>query len=287
MTETARRLRRLGAPHARARAFAVVLGGLGAALAAAGLGVALSPAFSGVALAWTFVVASAAVATWAVRWTRHEAAAPKLGRLIESAAGGRAGSIVGVVSPTAGKAGTGSAALLLAADSRAAAVVSLAAPSVDRDIRRTTRRRVAAGMGAALTGVVLFLAGSPPSGRAAAFWHPMRTWRDTHAPVRLAVDRPTGRRGGHGTPTVTVPRGERVTLWTRGPGEPWRARILSLDADGHVVQQVGPIDADLFLRASSGGGRRAGRKIRVARPPLPPALSAPAPLSPFLFPAAA
>src|SRR5258705_429162 len=150
MTETARRLRRLGAPHARARAFAVVLGGLGAALAAAALGVALSPAFSGVALAWTLVVASAAVATWAVRRTRHEAAAPKLGRLIESAAGGRAGSIVGVVSPTAGKAGTGSAALLLAADSRAAAVVSLAAPSVDRDMRRTTRRRVAAGMGAAL-----------------------------------------------------------------------------------------------------------------------------------------
>src|SRR5258706_10162162 len=286
MTETARRLRRLGAPHARARAFAVVLGGLGAALAAAALGVALSPAFSGVALAWTLVVASAGVATWAVRRARHEAAVPKLGRLIESAAGGRAGSVVGVVSPTAGK-GAGSAALLLAADSRAAAAVSLAAPSVDRHLRRTTRRRVAAGAGAALTGGVLFLAGPPASGRAAAFWHPMRTWRDAHAPVRLAVDRRTVRRGGSVTATITVPGGERGTLWTRGPGEPWRARILSLDADGHVVQQVGPIDADLFLRASSGGGRRAGRKIRVARPPLPPALSAPAPLSPFLFPAAA
>ena len=95
MTETACRLRRLGAPHARARAFAVVLGGLGAALAAAALGVALSPAFSGVALAWTLVVASAAGATWAVRRTRHEAAAPKLGRLIESAAGGRAGTVPG------------------------------------------------------------------------------------------------------------------------------------------------------------------------------------------------
>ncbi len=266
MTETARRLRRLGAPHARARAFAVVLGGLGAALAAAALGVALSPAFSGVALAWTLVVASAAVATWAVRRTRHEAAAPKLGRLIESAAGGRAGSVVGVVSPTAGKAGTGSAALLLAADSRAAAVVSLAAPSVDRDMRRTTRRRVAAGMGAALTGVVLFLAGSPASGRAAAFWHPMRTWRDAHAPVRLAVDRRTVRRGGSVTATITVPGGQRVTLWTRGPGEPWRARVLSLDPAGHVVQQVGPIDADLFLRASSGGRRSAEIKIDVALP---------------------
>src|SRR5258706_14877359 len=272
MPETARRLRRLGAPHARARAFAVVLGGLGAALAAAGLGVAWYPAFWGVALAWTLVVAGAAVAPGAVRWPRHEAAAPKLGRLIESAAGGRAGSIVGVVSPTAGKAGTGSAALLLAADSRAAAVVSLAAPSVDRDMRRTTRRRVAAGMGAALTGVVLFLAGSPASGRAAAFWHPMRTWRDTHAPVRLAVDRRTVRRGGSVTATITVPGGERVTLWTRGPGEPWRAKILPLDADGHVVHQVGPIEADLFLRASSGGPRSRGAQIDRPLSALPPHL---------------
>jgi len=265
MTETARRLRRLGAPHARARAFAVVLAGLGAALAAAALGVALSPAVSGVALAWTLVVASAGAATWAVRRTRREAATPKLGRLIENAAGGRAGSVVGVVSPTAGK-GTGSAELLLAADTRAAAVVSLAAPNVDRDMRRTTRRRVAAGAGVALTGVILFLAGSPASGRAAAFWHPMRTWRDARAPVRLAVDRRTVRRGGSVTATITVPGGERVTLWTRGPGEPWKARILALDADGQIVQHVGPIDADLFLRASSGGRRSGEIKIDVALP---------------------
>src|SRR5580765_2146759 len=111
MTETARRLRRLGAPHARARALAVVLGGLGAALAAAALGLALSPAVSGVTLAWALIVASAGAATWAVLRARREADAPALGRLIESAAGGRAGSIVGVVSPTAGK-GSGSSAEL-------------------------------------------------------------------------------------------------------------------------------------------------------------------------------
>src|SRR5438034_9369681 len=94
MTETARRLRRLGAPHARARALAVVLGGVGAALAAAALGLALSPAVSGVTLAWALIVASAGAAAWAVLRTRHEADPPALGRLIESAAGGRAGSIV-------------------------------------------------------------------------------------------------------------------------------------------------------------------------------------------------
>src|ERR1700704_6581774 len=236
MTETARRLRRLGAPHARARAFAVLLGGIGAALAAAALGLALSPAVSGVTLAWALVVASAGAATWAVLRTRREADAPALGRLIESAAGGRAGSIVGVVSPTAGKSTGSSAALLLAADTRAAAVVSFAAPGVSSEMRRTTLRRVSYGAGAALTGVLLFLAGSPASGRAAAFWHPVRTWRDAHAPVRLVVDQRTVRRGGTVTATITVPGAVRVTLWTRGRGEPWKPMLLTLDPDGHVVQ---------------------------------------------------
>jgi len=176
MTETAIRLRRLGVPHARARAFAVVLGGVGAALAAAALGLVLAPAVSGVTLAWVLIAASAAVAAWAIQRARREAAATTLGRLIESAAGGRAGSVVGVVSPTAGTGAGMSPALLLAADTRAAAVVSFTAPAVNGMLRRTTRRRVAFGAGAALLGASLFIAGSPASGRAAAFWHPLRAW---------------------------------------------------------------------------------------------------------------
>ena len=163
MTETARRLRRLGAPHARARAFAVVLGGLGAALAAAALGLVLAPAVPGVTLAWVLILVSAAGATWAVRRTRREADAPRLGRLVESTAGGRAGSIVGVVSPTAGKSSGSSVALLSAADTRAAAIVSFAAPGVDGLMRRTTRRRVIAGAGVALAGALMFVASSPAS----------------------------------------------------------------------------------------------------------------------------
>src|SRR6266550_3798015 len=266
MTETARRLRRLGAPHARARALAVVLGGVGAALAAAALGLALSPAVSGVTLAWALIVASAGAAAWAVLRTRHEADPPALGRLIESAAGGRAGSIVGVVSPTAGTGTGSSAALLLAADTRAAAVVSFAAPGVASAMRRTTLRRISYGTGAAVTGVLLFLAGSPASGRAAAFWHPLRTWRDARAPVRLVVDQRTVRRGGSVTATITVPGAVRVTLWSRGPGEPWKPQLLALDANGSVVQHVGPIESDLYLRATSGGRGTAEIKIDVALP---------------------
>src|SRR2546427_3471073 len=266
MTETARRLRRLGAPHARARALAVVLGGLGAALAAAALGLALSPAVSGVALAWALIVASAGAAMWVVLLTRREADAPALGRMIESAAGGRAGSIVGVVSPTAGRGAGSSAALLLAADTRAAAVVSLAAPGVSSALRRTTLRRMSYGAGAALTGVLLFLAGSPASGRAAAFWQSVRTWREAHAPVRLVVDQRTVRRGGSVTATITVPGAVRATLRTRGRGEPWKPMLLTLDTDGHVVQHLGRIESDLSPRASSGGRRSAEVKIDVALP---------------------
>src|SRR6059036_3392590 len=266
MTETARRLRCLGTPHARARALAVVLGGLGAALAAAALGIALSPAVSGVTLAWVLIAASAAGAIWALRRTRRESTAPVLGRLIEDAAGGRAGSIVGVISPTAGQGSGSSAALLLAADTRAAAVVSFAAPGVSGVMRRTTQRHVAAGAGAALVGVLLFLAASPASGRAAAFWHPLRTWRDARASVRLVVDRRTVRRGGSVTATITVPGATRVTFWMRGPGEPWKPTLLSLDTDGQVIQHLGPIESDLYLKAASGGRSSGEIKIDVALP---------------------
>lgn len=270
MTETAIRLRRLGVPHARARAFAVMLGGLGAALAAAALGLALAPAVSGVTLAWVLIAASAAAAAWAAYRAHREAEAATLGRLIETAAGGRAGSVVGVVSPTVGggqgSGGGTSAALLLAADSRAAAVVSFTAPTVDGMLRRTTRRRVALGVGAALVGATLFAAGSPGSGRAAAFWHPVRAWRDASAPVRLAVDRNTARRGDSVTATLTVPGAERATLWTRGPGEPWKPVLVALDADGRGSHRVGPLEADLYLRAASGGRSSGEIKITLALP---------------------
>src|SRR6266542_2158238 len=255
MTETARRLRRLGAPHARARAFAMVLGGFGAALAAAALGLALAPAVPGIALAWALILVSAAAATRAVLRTRREAAAPALGRLVESAAGGRAGSIVGVVTPTAGKGSGSSAALLLAADTRAAAVVSSAAPQVDR--------------------AMLLAASAPNAGQAAAFWHPMRAWRDARTPIRLTVDRTTIPRGGNVFVTVIAPAATQATLWSRGAGEPWRAMKVGLDRDGKAVRGFMEINADLYLRASTGGRRSGDIKVSVALPLSPANLDLP------------
>src|SRR5882672_4200078 len=264
MTETALQLRRLGLPHARARALAVLLGSAGAALAAAALGLALAPRLPGVALAWVCIAASVAAAAWAVRRARREAAAGAIGRLVEAAAQTRAGSVVGVVS-SAPISGT-SLDLLAAADARAARVVERAAPVVDGLLGRTTRRRVALGTAAALAGATLFVTAAPTSGRAAAFWNPVRAWRDARAPVRLAVDRRRVRRGDSVTVSVTVPGATRATLWTRGPGEPWRPALLALDGDGRAARRLGPLETDLFVRAASGGRSSIELKVDVALP---------------------
>ena len=266
MTETARRLHRLGAPHARARALAVVLAGLGIALAAAALGLVLAPAVPGVTLAWALIALSLVAVVLAVLRVWGEAAAAPIGRLVEASTGGRAGSVVGVVSPSINEGKGTSPALLLAADTRAAAFVSFAAPEVNATLKRTTQRRLAAGAFTVLVGSILFVAGAPASGRAAAFWHPVRAWRDAHAPVRLIVDRRTVRRGGSLRATVTVPGAVHVTLWTRGAGEPWKPTVLSLDADGRATRLLGPIESDLYLKAASGGRRSGEIKVTVSLP---------------------
>ena len=159
MTETALRLRRLARPHARARTLALVLASAGAVLAAAALGLAFAPRLGGVVLGWVCIAASIAAAAWVERGARREAAAAAVGRLVETAAHTRAGSIVGVVSAAAPASGT-SPDLLAAADARAARVVERAAPDVNGLLSRTTRRRVALGTLAALAGAALFVARS-------------------------------------------------------------------------------------------------------------------------------
>src|SRR5438093_667317 len=122
MTETARRLRRLGAPHARARALAAVLTGAGAALAVAAAGLRLAPRATGVVLAWVLILAVTAGALLLATRAARAVADRVVGRLVERHAGARAGSVVGLLAPAAG----GSADLLAAADARAAGVVGAA-----------------------------------------------------------------------------------------------------------------------------------------------------------------
>jgi len=261
MTETARRVARLAAPHARGRTIAALLAGAGGALTAAAAGLALAPRVWGVVTAW-LLVGGAAVLGWALARRARRALHPgAVGPLVEREAGSRAGSIVGLVTPAAG-----SEALWAEADARAALHLDRAAPRVGRVLWRGTRTGFVAGLAAAALGAVLFLAAAPASGRAAAFWHPLRTIARAHAPVRLTLDHRTARRGEVVTATLTVPGAARATLWTRAPGEPWASATVALDSAGTARRPLGPLTADLFVRATSGG--RASPTLTVRIPPL-------------------
>ncbi|PYP50253.1 MAG: hypothetical protein DMD45_11685 [Gemmatimonadetes bacterium] len=264
MTGTAARLRRLGRPHAVGRAAAVLLASVGAALAIAGAGVALAPSIAAVLGAWLLIGGVTVLAARSAFRAGRHAAAPAVGRLVEAATGGRPGSIVGLVAPTMPEGA--SAELWTLADGRAVAVVDGAALAVGRLLARGTRTSLVAAAGAAALGALLFVAMAPGAGRAAAFWHPFRTLADTRTPVRLVVDKRTVRRGDSVTVTIDVRAATRATLWTRGPGEPWRAAPVTLDALGHAVRRLGPLQADLYVRASSGGRRSADVVVAVTLP---------------------
>src|SRR5439155_7888359 len=76
----------------------------------------------------------------------------------------------------------------------------------------------------------------------------------------------TVRRGESVTVTLDVPVATRATLWTRGPGEPWHPAPVALDSLGHATRRIGPLESDLYLRASSGSRRSVERRVRVALP---------------------
>ena len=264
MTDTAVRLRRLGGPHARARAGAVLLTSAGVAFAVAAAGLTLAPRIAPVVGAWLLIAGIAAAAVWLVRRAGRPAAPAAVGRLVETAAGTRAGSVVRVLgsAPSAGA----SAELFELADARAAAVVAGAGPAVGRLLAQGTRASLVMGVGTAALGAALFVTSSPGAGRAAAFWHPLRAIADARAPVRLAVDRATVRRGDSVTVTLEVPAATRALLWTRGPGEPWRPAPVALDSLGRATRRIGPLESDLYLRATSGGRRSVERRVSVALP---------------------
>ncbi len=268
MTDTALRLRRLGSPHARARAGAVLLTSAGVVLALAGAGLALAPGVAPVLIAWLLIAGVTVTAVALARRAGRIVAPQLVGRLVETAAGARAGSVVGLIAPgTAARRGGGaSPELLRLADERAAVVVARAAPAVRRVLLRGTRDSLIVAAIAATLGAALFVAASPTAGRAAAFWHPFRTLADARAPVRLTVDRTTVRRGDSVTVTLEVPAATRATLWTRRPGEAWTPAPVALDSLGRATRRVGPLESDLYLRASSGTRRSVERKVVVRVP---------------------
>jgi hypothetical protein len=268
VTETARRLHRLGSPHARACAFAALLAGSGITLVMASAGVWLAPHVAAVAASWIGVVLALVLTLFAARRAARSTTPPALARAAELAAGARTGSIATIVaSPTHSWPGA-SAELFEVADRRAAELVTSAAPQLARTLRLAEMRRLGLGVVIAGVGAALFLATAPTNSRAAGFWHPLRALALARAPVRLSLDRTSVRRGDSVRATITVPGavGGRVTLWTRRPGEPWRPTLVPLDSAGVATRHLGPLDTDLWARAAQGSRRSRELRVTVADP---------------------
>ena len=267
MTQTATRLRHLGLPHARARVAAVVLGSGGVVLALVATGSWLAPGVVPIISCWLGIAGAAALGWTVARRVRMGPAADvrALGRMVERVAGARAGSVIGAGEPTVPEGRGASAALWAHADERAARIVAQAGPEVSQLLRRETTRRLAAALTLAAIGAGLCVAASPAPGWA-AFWHPLRAIVGAREPVQLTVDHTLIRRGEGVTVTVLVPTATRATLWTRGPGEPWQPLPMKLDAAGRGVRRIDSLQADLFLRATSGPRRSAEQKVVVALP---------------------
>ncbi|HKC46381.1 MAG TPA: hypothetical protein VKB63_02180 [Gemmatimonadales bacterium] len=266
MTETARTLRHIGRPHARARATAALLAGAGAALSAAALGARLAPSLILVFLAWIAVVAALAGSLVLARRASRSAGPAPLAVSAENAAHARSGSVAAVLAPLPAQGA--SAALFAVADRRAAALIRGAASPLTRDLRRTTLRGLVAGVLAATAGALLFVAADPGAGRAAGFWHPWHALELARAPLGLTVDRERVRRGDTVAVSIRVPgaSGGHVTLWSRGPGEGWKAALVALDSSGRATRRVGPLDGDLWVKASSGARRSGVVYVDVATP---------------------
>lgn len=262
MTETARRVARLAAPHARGRALAALVVAAGLALVAAALGIFLAPNIWGVITGWA-LVAGAGVTAWVIwRQELRTLGAQHVATLVERMGRGRSGSVVNVLQPpTAATEG-----LWGAADTRAAAEVARATPEVARYLHHRTRRFYYIGLGAVIGGAALLLSARPTSARAAAFWHPLRTLADAHSPVRLSLDRTVAHRGDTVTATITVKGGSTARFWTRAPGEPWSEATVALDSGGTAHRALGPLTSDVFVRATNGS--RSSPTLAIHIPPL-------------------
>jgi hypothetical protein len=251
----------------RSRALAVVLIACGAAAAVLMVGVLLERAglyrhVPELVLAIWVVMGGVLVAILAVGVRRLRGlSATALATVVEQRVGLRRGALAGLAEPVA----QGSADLARLADRRMGAWLDAHDAEATAALRRPRRRDVRHGVAVAAAGLLLFAA-SRPEHRVTALWHPVATVRRARGPVTLAVDRARVRRGDSVAVTVAAAGRRRAVLYERAPGEPWRATTLALDSAGRATRAIGPLDADRYLYAESGGRGSDTVRVHVALP---------------------
>ncbi|MBI4420451.1 MAG: hypothetical protein HY560_06465 [Gemmatimonadetes bacterium] len=241
---------------------------LGLVLVVLGGGVMLARGGVYLRAPWALVLmwlAPVAAVAGGVQWYRGRARrieAHRLAANVEAEAGLRRGSLVGV----AGDVTRGSEALAALADRRAAAWLEAHGEGALARIRAQGARGIRLGAAIAAVGVVLFATTRPTSGRAAAFWNPIGTVARARGPIAVSVDRLEVRRGERVRVSVEAMGRAAATLWVRSPGEPWQTMPLTLDSAGRATHQLGPLEADQFIRATAGSRTSETIRIRVALP---------------------
>jgi hypothetical protein len=264
MTHTATWLERHRAALTGRRRAAAVLTTLAVLLTGVGVGVWLArvgtyQAFPAAAM-MVWVVTLALVGTVSWRAMRHAARSlAELATVVEREGGLRQGAMSGL----AGSA-VGSGALLEVADRKAFDWLAQHGDQVLAPEWRAARRSMRRAWGACAAGAVVLLGAAPLSPRVAAFWHPLALLTMGEGPVRLSVDRTQVPRGDAVTVRIEAAGRRGATLYERAPGEPWRASTVALDSLGVAERRVGPLDADRFFRAVSGGRGSDTLHVRVA-----------------------
>jgi len=208
--------------------------------------------------AW--VVAAVALAVVAVIAWRQETSLSvrAFARCLERDGGWRHGAISALLDRPAP--GT-SEALFEMADAAGAADLANRGSTAAAPLTRSVRRRLLSGLAALAVGLSILGAAGPMRGVAAALWHPARAWEATLAPVRLRAGATQVDRGAKVALDVEAIGRRHVTLWLRAPGEAWRPLLLPLDSVGRGRFLAGPLESDLFARATS--GRRSSDTIEV------------------------
>ncbi|MBI4502531.1 MAG: hypothetical protein HY700_15400 [Gemmatimonadetes bacterium] len=215
------------------------------------------------AVLWLAPFVLVAAGAWWYRRRARLLEARRLAEHMESEAGLRRGSLVGVSGDQPIR---GSRVLADLADQRAATWLAAHGESALGPVRQTQSRLLRFGVAIAGVGALLFATTQPTSGRAAAFWNPIATMARARGPISLTVDRTEVRRGQRVTVTVAAAGRSAATLFVRAPGEPWKTIELKLDSTGHASTPLGPLESDQYLRASSGGRSSETIRIHVALP---------------------
>ncbi len=216
-----------------------------------------------VAGAWTLVVV---VLAWGVVRSVRRLRALDVGALARSVEGGghrRRGSIVATAAWTPEAGSPGLAAL---ADRQVRAWLDVEGQRAMGLPRHAARRALQSGMSLFAVGLALLVFANPRSPSSRAFWHPIDLVLGGRGPVTVAADRTSIERGGTVQLTVAAPGRSMASLWVRAVGEEWDVRPLPLDSLGIASVRLGPLDTDVFVRASSGERTSATIRVEVALP---------------------